>query len=101
MQIEADMATIYSLINDPKPDGITVESAGGATKAFNLNVNVNIDLSTITVHAAALWILGRAVVKGRVNLKINGQALPEDESSASKTIADAINADQQKDGNGN
>lgn len=63
MKVEADLSTIYSLLNDEKPDGVTVEKSGGASKAFNLNVDINIDLTTIASTVAASWILARAAIQ--------------------------------------
>jgi len=98
MKVEADLSTIYSLLNDAKPDGVTVEKSGRATKAFNLNVDINIDLTTITIVFAASWILDRlrAAIQIRPKIKVNGQLLPPDEAGATKMIMDAIDADQKK-----
>jgi hypothetical protein len=100
MQIEADLATIYSLLNDEKPDGITVEKTGGAIKAFNLNVNVNVDLTMIINVVAVSWILARASVQGRSKMKVNGKFLPPDDAGARKMIMDAVDVDQKKNASG-
>ena len=73
MQIEADLARIYSLLNDEKPAGITVETAGSAMKALNLNVNLNVDLTMIINVVAVSWILARATIQSRSKMKVNGQ----------------------------
>ena len=96
MKVEADLSTIYSLLNDEKPEGVTVEKSGGAIKAFNLNVDINIDLTTITSVLAASWIFARAAIQSRSKIKVNGQLLPPDEAGATKMIMDAIDADQKK-----
>ena len=75
MKVEADLSTIYSLLNDEKPDGVTVEKSGGASKAFNLNVDINIDLTTIASTVAVSWILARAAIQSRSKIKVNGQLL--------------------------
>jgi carbon monoxide dehydrogenase subunit G len=96
MKIEADLATIYSLLNDEKPRDITVETAGGAVKAFNLSVNINIDLTMIANAAVVSWILARASVQGRSKMKVNGKLLPPDDAGARKMITDAVDADQNQ-----
>jgi carbon monoxide dehydrogenase subunit G len=100
MQIKADLTTIYSLLNDEKPEGITVKKSGGAIKAFNLNVNINIDLTMIGNVAVVSWILARASVQGRSKMKVNGQLLPPDDAGARKIIMDAIDVDQKKNATG-
>lgn len=104
MKIQGDLATVYSLANDPAPEGITVErSSGGATKAINLNVNVTVDLGTITGFVASSWILARAIASVRrgSNVNVNGQRLPSDEAGTRKIIMDAIDAEQNNDSDGN
>jgi hypothetical protein len=98
MKVEADLSTIHSLLNDEKPEGVTVEKSGGAIKAFNLNVDINIDLTTITSTVAAAWILARAAIQSRSKIKVNGQLLPPDEAGASKMIIDAIHDEEEKKG---
>jgi hypothetical protein len=97
MKLESDIATSYSLLNDPKPEGIKAEKAsGGAVKAFNVDLNITIDLAKIPVDLAVLWILTRIAVKSRSKIKVNGQLLPPDEAGAIKMITDAIEEEQQK-----
>jgi len=101
MKIKADIATAHSLLNDPKPDGIIVESAAdSATKAFSLSVNLNItvDLAKIAAPIVSSWILSRAITSiGRgVNVDVNGKRLPPEEAEASKMIIDAINDEEKK-----
>jgi hypothetical protein len=97
MQIEADIATTYSLLNDERPDGIRVEKQGGAFKAFNVNLNIIVDIAKIGEIVAVSWILARITPQVRSKVKINKKLLPADDAGARKLIVDAINEDQQKD----
>ena len=100
MKLTADLITAQTLINDPKPDGLAIQSAS-STKAINLNIdlNVTVDVAKLAAPIVASWILSRAIRKG-ANVKVNGESLPPDESAARKVIMDAIDADQKKNASG-
>jgi hypothetical protein len=101
MQIEGDIATTYLLLNDPKPDGVTVEKSGGAFKAFNVNVNIIVDLSKISEIVAVSWILAKIALQSRSKIKVNGQLLPPDDAGARKMIMDAVHEEQKEKRDGN
>jgi hypothetical protein len=102
MNLKVDMVTAHSLLNEPTPEGITVERVGGATKAFNLDVhlNINLDVAHVITSAAVLWLLtpiSTAFRRGK-NVEVNGKRLPPAETMARKMITEAIESEQQEDG---
>ena len=86
MEIQADIATAYSLLAEEKPSGITVAQKGSATKAISGNVNIVIDVAQIIREVAVLWILVRITpaLKRGVKISINNKPLPPDEAGAKK-----------------
>jgi hypothetical protein len=96
MRVQADLVTAHSLLNDAKPDGLSIETAS-ATKAFGLTVNLNItvDLTTITAQLVSSWILSRAIIKS-MNVYVNGKRLPPEQAEASKMIIDAIHEEKEE-----
>lgn len=99
MKIQADIATIYSLRNEPAPEGVVIEPSGGATKVFDTHLNINLDVAeTIKAAAIASWVVAASIAslwRGK-KMYVNGKMLAPDEAGATKMVTDIVDAEQKE-----